>query len=48
MGSFRIQLLLEDDTWSTRYNIPKNDRHSDTSTDWTLKSLYFTVENYGV
>ena len=26
MGRFRIQLLLEDNTWSTRYNIPKNDR----------------------
>ena len=23
MGCFRIQLLLEDKTWSTRYNIPK-------------------------
>ena len=33
MGRFRIQLLLEDNTWSTRYNIPKNDRYSDTSTE---------------
>ena len=24
MGRFRIQLLLEDNTWSTRYNTPKN------------------------
>ena len=48
MGRFRIQLLLEDNTWSTRYNIPKNDRYSDTSTDWTLISLNFTVENYGI
>ena len=24
-GRFRIQLLLADNTWSTRYNIPKND-----------------------
>ena len=23
MGGFRIQLLLEDNTWTTRYNIPK-------------------------
>ena len=30
MGRFRIQLLLQDDTWSTRYNLPKSDRHSDT------------------
>ena len=23
MGRFRIQLVLEDNTWNTRYNIPK-------------------------
>ena len=44
MGRFRIQLLLEDHTWSTRYNIPKNDRYSDSSTQWTKLSLNFTVE----
>ena len=48
MGRFRIQLLLEDNTWSTRYNIPKNDRYSDNSTDWTLVNLNFNVENYGI
>ena len=48
MGRFRIQLLLEDISWSTRYNIPKNDRYSVTSTDWTLVTLNFTVENYGI
>ena len=48
MGRFRIQLLLDDNTWSTRYNIPKNDRYRDLSTDWTLVNLYFTVENYGL
>ena len=48
MGRFRIQLLLEDNTWSTRYNIPENDRHSDSSTHWTLVSLNFTVENFGI
>ena len=47
MGRFRIQLLLEDILWSTRYNTTRNDRYSDTSTDWTLVSLNFTVENYG-
>ena len=46
MGRIRIQLLL-DNTWSTRYNIPKNDRYSNSSTDWTLVNLNFTVENYG-
>ena len=48
MGRFTIQLLLEDNTWSTRYNIPKNDRYSDLSTQWTLVNLNFTVENYGI
>ena len=47
-GHFRIQLLFEDNTWSTRYNIPKNDRYSDSSTDWTKLSLNLTVENYGI
>ena len=48
MGRFRIQLLLEDNTWSTRYNIPKNDRYIDNSGDWTLVGLNITVENYGI
>ena len=48
MGRFRIQLLLEDNTWSTRYNIPKNDQYSGTSTDWILVNLCFTEENYGI
>ena len=48
MGRFRIQLLLEDNTWSTRYNIPKNDRYSDSSTQWTKLSLNFTIESYGI
>ena len=47
MGRFRIQLLLEDNTWSTRYNIPK-DRYNDSSTEWTKLSLNFTEENYGI
>ena len=48
MGKFRIQFFLEDDTWNTRYNIPKNDRYSDTSSDWSRVTLNFTVENYGI
>ena len=48
MGRFRIQLLLEDNSWSTRYNIPKNDRYKDTSAEWTFVSLKFTEENYGI
>ena len=48
MGMFKIQLLLKDNTWSTRYNIPKNDRYSNSTTRWTLVNLNFTVENYGI
>ena len=48
MGRVRIQLLLEDNTWSTRYNIPKNDRYNDSSTQWTLVNLNFTEEKYGI
>ena len=48
MGTFRIELLLEDNTWSTRNNIPKNDRYINSSTQWTLVNLNFTVENHGI
>ena len=48
MGLFGIQLLLEDNTWSTRYNKPKNDRYSVSSTQWTKVRLNFTVKNYGI
>ena len=48
MAGFRIQLLLEDNTWRICCNIPKNDRYSDTLTDWTKLSSKFTVENYGI
>ena len=48
MGRFRVQLFLNDNTWSIRYTLLKNDRYSDTSTDWTLLILDFTVENYGI
>ena len=48
MGMFRKQLLLEDNTWSTRYNIPKNDRYGNSSTQWTLVNLNFFLEKYGI
>ena len=48
MGKFRIQLLLADNTWSTRYNIPKKERYSNSSTDWIKLSLNFTEEKYGI
>ena len=43
MGLFRIQLLLEDDIWSTQYTIVKNDQYSSSSTEWTILNLDFTV-----
>ena len=48
MGRFRIQLLLEDNTWSTQYTIAKNSQYTITSTDWKLLNLDFTVENFGI
>ena len=42
MGRLRIILLLEDNTWSTQYTIPKEDQYSNSSTDWTLLNLDFT------
>ena len=46
MGCFRIQLLLEDNTWSTQYTIPENSQYN-ISTDWTLLNSDFNQENYG-
>ena len=48
MGRFRIQLLLEDNTWSTIYNINKNSQYSNRSTVWHLFDLDNTQENYDV
>ena len=48
LGRFRIQFLLEDNTWSSQYTIGKNTQYSGNSTDWTLLNLDFTVENYGI
>ena len=48
MGRFRIQLLLEDNTWITQYTIAKNSQYNNTSTEWKLLNLDFTIENYGI
>ena len=48
MGRFRIQLLLEDNTWSTIYTIEKNTNYSASSTDWELLNLDITQSNYGI
>ena len=42
MGFFRNQLFLEDNTWNTRCNIAKNDRYSNSRTDWTKLGPNFT------
>ena len=47
MGRFRIQLLLENDIWTTQYTIEKNTRYTG-ATEWTLLNLDFTIENYGI
>ena len=48
VGHFGIQLLLEDNTWSTPYNTTKNDGYSMSPFQFTKFSLNFTVENYGI
>ena len=35
MSTFKIQYLFADNTWSRRYNIPKNVQYSVSSTQWT-------------
>ena len=48
MGRIRLQLLLDDNTWSNRYNIPNYDRYSNSSTQMTLFSLIFNIEIFGI
>ena len=48
MGRFRVQFLLDDNTWSTQYTIDKNTHYSDSESEWKLLNLDFTVENYGI
>ena len=48
MGRFRIQLLLEINSWSTQYTINKNSQYSDNSTDCSLLNIDFTTQNYGI
>ena len=48
MGRLQIQLLLENNTWSTQYTIPKNSQYTDSPTEWKLLNIDFTVENYGI
>ena len=47
MGRFRIQLLFDDNTWSTQYTVDKSTLYSDSESEWKLLNLDFTEENYG-
>ena len=47
MGRFRIQILLEDNSWSTIHNINKDSQNSNGSTVWHFFDLDITQENYG-
>ena len=44
MGNFGIKLLVGDKTSSTRNNIPKNNRYSNSSTQWTMVSVISGME----
>ena len=48
MGRLRIEVKLDDDTWSTQYTIAENTQYSNSSTEWSLLNLDITVENYGI
>ena len=48
MITFKIQFLLSDNTWSSRYKNPKTDRQSDSSTQWTLAGLNLKIDIYSV
>ena len=48
MGRFRVEILLDNNTWKNKYTIEKNSQFSDSSSEWRLLSLDFTEENYGI
>ena len=48
MGRFRSQPLSSDNSWSFRYNIPENDRCSNSSGQRKQVSSYIKIENYGI
>ena len=48
MGRFRIDILLDNNTWINKYIITENTQFNNSSSEWTLLSLDFTEENYGI
>ena len=47
IGRFQIQLLIDNNNWSTIYTIPKNDNYTEQN-EWILLNLDITQENYGI
>ena len=41
MGRFRIQLLLEDNSWSTQYTIAKKSNYSKSPTEFRMEFVKF-------
>ena len=48
LGRFKVQLLLEHNTWSTKYHMGKNSNYSSSSTEWSLLNLHFTDSISGI
>ena len=48
MPRFRIDILLENDTWENIFTIEKNTQFSTESTEWTNLNLDITKEIYGI
>ena len=48
MGCFRIQILLEDNNWSTEFHMSKNSNYSTSPQIWSLLNLDITEQNYGI
>ena len=46
MFRFRIQLILDNKVWSTRYHKAKNSKYSSSSTERRLLNLDFTEPNH--
>ena len=48
MGRFRVQLLLERNTWTTKYQFSKNSNYSSSSTERSLLNIDFTEPIFGI
>ena len=48
MPRFRVQLLLENNTWNTQYTKAKNSQYTDSHTEWKLLNPDFSVQNDGI